>query len=169
MSHDNIDDKLKVHYPASPGHGGTRKGAGRPPQLKNQLAKAEALAKKLNMAIKLGLDPLADSYPDLMTKAIEIALGTTDKDGKVIHPNVTVLLRLLEMPLKLVEPDELREESGSDKLIKGVMDRLKKNAGDIYITEQNITNVGSSPDGDGEGVRSSPNPRTVDDPPVRIL
>lgn len=166
MSDNNeIDDKLKVHYPAAPGHGGTRPGSGRPPVLKNQIAKAEALAKKLNMAIKMGLDPLADAYPDLMSKAIAIALGTED-GGK---PNVTVLLKLLELPLKLVEPDELREESGSDKLIKGVVDRIKKNAGDIYITEQNITTMGSGVNGDGEGVRNRTNSRTVDDSPVRVL
>ena len=73
------------------GHGGRRANAGRPPELKAQLAEAKSLAKQLNGAVRSGLLQLADNYDSLIELAIQqAALGDTK-----------VLLRLLELPAKM--------------------------------------------------------------------
>ena len=73
------------------GHGGRRANAGRPPELKAQLAEAKSLAKQLNGAVRSGLLQLAENYDSLIELAInQAALGDTK-----------VLLRLLELPAKM--------------------------------------------------------------------
>ena len=73
------------------GHGGRRARAGRPPELKAQIAEAKSLAKQLQGAVRSGLLPLAENYDSLIELAIQqAALGDTK-----------VLLRLLELPAKM--------------------------------------------------------------------
>ena len=73
------------------GRGGRRANAGRPPELKAQLAEAKSLAKQLNGAVRSGLLQLAENYDSLIELAInQAALGDTK-----------VLLRLLELPAKM--------------------------------------------------------------------
>jgi hypothetical protein len=73
------------------GHGGRRARAGRPPELKAQIAEAKSLAKQLQGAVRSGLLQLAENYDSLIELAIQqAALGDTK-----------VLLRLLELPAKM--------------------------------------------------------------------
>ena len=73
------------------GHGGRRARAGRPPELKAQIAEAKSLAKQLQGAVRSGLLELAEHYASLIELAIQqAALGDTK-----------VLLRLLELPAKM--------------------------------------------------------------------
>ena len=73
------------------GHGGRRANAGRPPELKAQIAEAKSLAKQLQGAVRSGLLQLAENYDSLIELAIQqAALGDTK-----------VLLRLLELPAKM--------------------------------------------------------------------
>ena len=73
------------------GHGGRRARAGRPPELKAQIAEAKTLAKQLQGAVRPGLLQLAENYDSLIELAIQqAALGDTK-----------VLLRLLELPAKM--------------------------------------------------------------------
>jgi hypothetical protein len=89
VSADNPDVRLeKTSYN---GHGGRRARAGRPPELKAQIAEAKTLAKQLQGAVRSGLLQLAENYDSLIELAIQqAALGDTK-----------VLLRLLELPAKM--------------------------------------------------------------------
>ena len=80
--------------------GGKRPGAGRPADFDRRLALAKALAGKLSIGVKLGLDQVAEKYSDLMHRAIEIALD-------VNHPKSTEMLRfLLEIGIKVTRLDD---------------------------------------------------------------
>jgi len=86
-------ESIEVHVDKTSynGHGGRRANAGRPPELKAQLAEAKSLAKQLNGAVRSGLLQLAENYDSLIELAIQqAALGDTK-----------VLLRLLELPAKM--------------------------------------------------------------------
>ena len=86
-------ESIEVHVDKNGynGHGGRRANAGRPPELKAQLAEAKSLAKQLNGAVRSGLLQLAENYDSLIELAIQqAALGDTK-----------VLLRLLELPAKM--------------------------------------------------------------------
>ena len=86
-------DSLEVHPDKTNynGHGGRRARAGRPPELKAQIAEAKSLAKQLQGAVRSGLLQLAENYDSLIELAIQqAALGDTK-----------VLLRLLELPAKM--------------------------------------------------------------------
>lgn len=86
-------DSLEVHPDKTGynGHGGRRARAGRPPELKAQIAEAKSLAKQLQGAVRSGLLQLAENYDSLIELAIQqAALGDTK-----------VLLRLLELPAKM--------------------------------------------------------------------
>ena len=99
--------------PLTPKRGGKRPGAGRPASLANVTKKAEALTRRLQAAVKLGLSPLLDEYPELIKTAIGLAKG----DG-THEPDPKLLMFLIALPLKMADLDELRTESMGDSILK---------------------------------------------------
>ena len=93
-----------------PGHGGKREGAGRPNKelSERKIKKAEQLVRKLNAAVKLGLDPLLDAYPDLIEAAIKKA-----KEG-----DVKLLQFLIALPLKMATLDDFKSDNLGNSIIK---------------------------------------------------
>ena len=102
---------------AKSGRGGRRAGSGRKPKIVATTRRAEKLAVRLNAAIKLGLDPLAERYPDLINTAIRIALGEDEQGNVVTKPNQRMLTDLINLPLKLVDGNELKPTSGGDSIL----------------------------------------------------
>src|SRR3990167_7491289 len=96
--------------PLTPKRGGKRAGAGRPASLAVVTKRAEALTKRLQAAVKLGLSPLLAEYPELIKAAIKLAKGT-----EVTPPDPKVLMFLIALPLKMTDLDELRSESLGDR------------------------------------------------------
>jgi len=119
------------------------------------------------------MEPLIDRYPELMDMAVKMALG---EDGN--KPNTTVLMKLLEIPIKLIPPEELQDETGQQRLLKRLVDTFSGKQGDLNITIAKTANVGGHPDGDGDGTGTPPNtkrggagtePRTMDGSSRHIL
>ena len=152
------------------GRGGKREGAGRPPKLANQLDKADKLAKKLNSALKVGMEPLIENYPKLMEMAVDLALGANGE-----KPNTSVLMKLLDIPLKLIPPEELQDETGQQRLLKKIVEKF---SGDITLVNAEVAHVGSHPKESSGGTGTPPDtergstrpiPRTMDGSSRHVL
>ena len=105
-------------------HGGSRSGAGRP---KKHVGDANAVVgKKLASKAEFGYEVLAESYPDIMRKSIEMALGKeADDAGKGgRQPDRTMLKALLELVPKLVGNTEDGKPSQITLLIQDHLDRV---------------------------------------------
>ena len=107
-------------------HGGTRPGAGRPPALASQLAEAKKLARHLQGAVRLGLQQLADVYPELMKKAIDKALK---------EDNDKMLEKLLDLLPRMVRIDD-----GEVTPINLIMQKIR-----LQIASEVTVNVGGGP------------------------
>lgn len=94
-----------------PGWGGKRTGAGRKPNMALQTRRAEKLATQLQAAVRLGLSPLLEAYPDLVKQAVRIA-----KDG-----DSKMLMFLISLPLRLADLDDLRDDAGGDRILKDLL------------------------------------------------
>jgi len=86
---------------------------GRTPRLKGAktIDKAVALARQLQAAVRLGLSPLLEQYPEL----IELAIAKA-KDG-----DTKMLMFLIALPLKMVQLDEFRGENLGNDIIKDAL------------------------------------------------
>lgn len=118
-----VEPKTRV-MPVSPG---------RPPKplSKNEIARAEALAKKLQAAVRLGLDSLLKEYPKLIDIAVERAKGTKEQPG-----DTKLLMFLIALPLKMVTLDEFRGENLGNQLIKEAL-----TGGQVNIQINNMDRV----------------------------
>lgn len=137
------------------GHGGKREGAGRPPVLSRQVKEARKLAEKLNVAVKLGLDPLADRYNDIVLVLVNEALGLDDTGKRVKKPNTNVAMKLMETGIKLMGGD--RDEAGSK--IEGLLERIA-NRPTVAVGIQN--SVGGNSNGSSGSVEDGTDSRTIE-------
>jgi len=80
------------------GSGGVRPGAGAPPKLETQLAKAERLAKRLQSATQSGLARVAESLPRLFDDEVKAALGGDVKARRFLLEMVLGMVRVDERP-----------------------------------------------------------------------
>lgn len=76
--------------------GGPREGSGAHPKLDRQLEKADKLARRLQIATKIGLAELAQHLPRLFADEIKAAL----------HGDVKARRFLIEIAMELVQIDE---------------------------------------------------------------
>ena len=108
-----------------PGHGGARPNSGPAPQLAVQVKDARKLAERLQGAIRLGLQPIAERYPDLVARAIDVAMDPVNKDSAKM---LTFLIELLPRMVKL-EDDEKDKWAG---LVKSIMLEVATDSGRTY-------------------------------------
>jgi hypothetical protein len=113
-------------------HGGARAGAGAPPKLATQTKAAVSLAKKLQGAVKLGMSPLADAYPELVVQAIKLA-QKGDKE---------MLKYLLTLLPRTVTLEEDAEETKADKIMSRVLNRVNITVqGDVVQEKKELHNA----------------------------
>ena len=74
----------------------------------------------------MGWEVLAESYPDIMRKCVELAMGSPpDSDGKGGRaPNIVLLKSLLEMVPKLVGGSEEGKTQTVEILVKQLYERV---------------------------------------------
>ena len=87
---------------AENGHGGARPGAGRKRSNESIVKDNETVLRRIRPLAEEGWGVLAESYPSLIRKAIELAMG-----GENSPPNIVMLKTLIEQLPKLAgsEPD----------------------------------------------------------------
>ena len=101
------------------------RGAGRPLSTSKQLQKSDQQRLQLHIKARAGWDRLADKYPDLMDKAIELAM-----DGdRMMHG------KLLELMPRVVGSDNTSESPTT-----GILARLKDriNGQPINLHQYNV-------------------------------
>lgn len=140
------------------GHGGKREGAGRPPALKAQIEKAEALAKKLNIQVKAGLDVVADKFPDIVRVIVNEALGLDDQGNPTRKPNVKVAMELFKATAAMVD---LADEDGNRPFMK-TLERMTRNAGTVNVQLNDNRRLGDDVEDSDGGLGGGANPRTVE-------
>lgn len=105
------------------GHGGKREGAGRPKSQVPQhvLQSNKVVERKMKSLAEQGWEVLAESYPELIRRGVDVALGTDER-----APNVAMLKTLLELMVKVVgvEPDQ--EDSAIKQLVNKFVDRVQE-------------------------------------------
>jgi hypothetical protein len=85
-------------------------------------ASNKVVERKLKSMAEQGWEVLADSYPDIMRTAIEVAMG---RDNAL--PNVMLLKTLLELMVKVAGADQGGNETVTDALVKGFIDDVRAN------------------------------------------
>ena len=104
--------------------GGKREGAGRPRQAA-ALASDDALVeRKLKSNASMGFEVLADSYVDLMRKAVGMAMGSED-----VKPDKGVMKTLLELMIKVVGTEPNQGETPMSRILEKYLDRFSKDLG----------------------------------------
>lgn len=102
-----------------PSHrGGYRPGSGRKLSIDKQIARAQKLAKQLQIGRTLGFLVLAEKAPEIVALAVKLALGTETE-----RPSLTMLKACMEMLSKLPSEGAETDESPIADLLK----RLKAN------------------------------------------
>ena len=108
--------------------GGARPGAGRPPKFETQLERAKKLAKRLQTALRAGLDELGEAYPELMRKGIQAAL---EGDKKMLQFLLSLLPQMVspedeDSPIyQLVQRWSKEPHRTIDDLVKEVADKVE--------------------------------------------
>ena len=147
--------------------GGKRIGAGRPPNLARQLAKANEMAKVLQIATKEGFAKISDSYGEVIDTAIKLALGYTgtkyNKDGQPysaeIPPDTKMLMKLMDVGINSLSEEDY---SGARNPAIDLLEKARKRGGTVnIINNATISDSGparpvESTDPITEGVRSGP-------------
>jgi len=151
-------------------HGGTRKGAGRPPNLARQLAKADEMAKLLQIAVKDGFAKISESYGEVISTAIKLALGYTgvkyNKDGQPysaeIPPDPRMLMKLLDIGINSLSEEDY---SGARNPAVDLLQKARERGTKVEL-HQHIHEAPEQPKSDGpitieidplsESVRSGP-------------
>lgn len=102
-------------------HGGKRSGAGRPKQssVAAVTKSNEIVERKLKTLAEQGWEVLADSHPDIMRKAVRLALD----DDK---PDKGMIKTLLELMVKVVGSEPEQKESVISALVENFRDRLQE-------------------------------------------
>lgn len=105
------------------GHGGKREGAGRKTKINSvrSIQADKVVGKKMKLLAEQGWEVLADSYPDLMRRAVEIAIGNEDK-----APNITMLRTLLELMVKVTGTETEVEDTQLSKMVGRFLDRVQE-------------------------------------------
>jgi hypothetical protein len=144
--------------------GGARKGAGRPPNLSRQLAKADEMAKLLQIATKDGFAKIAETYGEVIETAIKLALGYRgtkyNKDGEPyeaeIPPDPRMLMKLLDIGINSLSEEDY---SGARNPAIDLLKKAREKGGTVnIINNATITESGPAehPDPITESVRSGP-------------
>ena len=81
--------------------GGVRANSGRKPDLDTQLARAEKLARRLQIAMRAGLGELAEALPELFAKEIEAAKRG---DSRARQNLIDIALRLVQLDERPQKP-----------------------------------------------------------------
>lgn len=104
--------------------GGAREGAGRPRVAAAVIKDNKIVERKLRSAAEMGWEVLADSYPDLMRKAIALALGS---DGeKPEKPDKQMMKTLVELMVKVVGSEPDQQDTAISQLVRSFIDRLSE-------------------------------------------
>lgn len=140
------------------GHGGARSGAGRKPVLKAQIDKAEALAKKLNLQVKVGLDTLAEKFPDIVKVIVHDALGLDEQGNQTRPPNVKTAMELFKAAASMVD---LSDDS-SNKAFMHTLDRMTREATTVNVQLNDNRRLADDAENSDGGHRSGTDPRTVE-------
>ena len=119
-------------------HGGKRDGAGRPTASSHIEHDNKIVERKLKASAEMGWEVLADSYPELMRKAIETAMGS-----EKIQPNITLLKTLLELMVKVSGSEPSSNETVTDALVKGFIEDVRASRTDnqSVVEESNGASV----------------------------
>ena len=145
--------------------GGKRAGAGRPPNLARQLAKANEMAKVLQIATKEGFAKISDSYGEVIETAIKLALGYTgtkyNKDGQpyeaLIPPDTKMLMKLMDVGINSLSEEDY---SGARNPAIDLLEKARKRGGTVNIINNATISDGPTrpvpTDPITEGVRSGP-------------
>ena len=80
---------------------GGNHGGGRPPNIKRAIKASEQVAKKLRDVVNVELGITAESYPELLRKAVELALSG----------NVVLLKMFVELPFKSLDFTEVPDNN----------------------------------------------------------
>ena len=99
---------------ANPYHGGSRAGAGKPPELQHQIVEARKLAKQLQIAGRTGIKRLGVELPSLIEQAIEIAKTGDEK----------MIRYLLDLFFRVVRLEDGEEEKPISQLINNLKVQL---------------------------------------------
>ena len=140
------------------GHGGARNGAGRKPVLKTQIQKAEALAQKLNFQVKVGLDTLADKFPDIVRVIVSEALGLDDSGNPSRPPNVKIAMDLFKATAAMVDLSDGNER----KAFMGTLERMTRGAETVNIQVNDNRRVGDELEDSDDGRGGPTDPGTVE-------
>lgn len=127
-------EELKTLPPL--GKGGARPGAGRPRKQASELVKREKFPQRLQPGYVLGSEFLASKYRDLLSLAVELAVGRHEScEGK---PNIALLRTLLDLGPKLslfyLEPND-------SPIAKLLREFSKGPRGDLNLTQINTERV----------------------------
>ena len=105
--------------------GGKRAGAGRP-RLASSIARDnEKVKNKVLPLAEAGIQVLAESYPMLMRRAIELALGNEALNR---IPNAMLLKSLLEQLPRVVNLDDSNKPMAVVNIIQDHLDRVRNDA-----------------------------------------
>ena len=118
------------------GYGGARAGAGRPRVVASVLRDRKVVERRLKLAAEEGWEVLADKYPSLIRKAVEVAMGSEEQ-----APNVAMLRTLVELMVKVVGSEPDQSDSKMKQLLERFFDRLPQEP----IPDQSVV------DGNGQG------------------
>jgi hypothetical protein len=101
-------------------HGGKRDGSGRPSSSARIQHDNKIVERKLKASAELGWEVLAESYPDIMRRAVELAMGSESTT-----PNITLLRTLLELMVKVSGSEPSSNETVTDALVKGFIEDVR--------------------------------------------
>ena len=106
----------------SENRGGARAGAGRKRNSSSIAKDNERVKDKILPLAEAGVEVLGESYPMLMRRAVDMAMGD-EETGRM--PNVTMLKTLLEMLPKVVNLDESDKPLAVINLVQDHLDRVR--------------------------------------------
>lgn len=122
--------------------GGARPGAGRPRGAASVNASNKIVARKLRDLAQEGWEVLADNYPAIMRKAVEVAVGDDKKP-----PNIAMLRTLVELMVKVAGTEPEGQDSVISTIVGDFIDRVTKGrAADAGSVEGGGPDSGVQPD-----------------------
>ena len=103
--------------------GGKREGAGRPRQASSIKRDNEKVMRKVIPFAEQGIEVLGESYPMLMRKMIDMAMGDEATERQ---PNITLLKALVEMLPKVVNLENSEKDVKVFALVERHLNRVRE-------------------------------------------
>ncbi len=130
--------------------GGPRKGSGRPRNLTKAIAKAERDHKELAVAVKGGFGQIARAVPELIEKAIQLALGYDDvtRDGKPhkYQPDAKMIKILLDYGIAALSVEDLSIHNEEESIPAKIIKKAVESGNEVHLHQHGDTIIERPPD-----------------------